>query len=85
MKLIGKYLLISPIEEETTSKGGVLMTNVDTKELRYKKASVDAVGSEVTHIKPSNVIFFDKAAGHEIRINNLVKTIVLERDVVVVL
>lgn len=37
MKLIGLNILIVPQEEETKSKGGLLMTATDSKELRYKK------------------------------------------------
>ena len=85
MKLIGKYVLILPQGEETKSKGGFLMGAQDQNELRYKKATVVAVGTDVSSMKPGNFIYFDKAAGHTIRINDDLYTIVKEVDVVVVL
>lgn len=85
MKLIGKYVLIVPQEEESKSKGGFLMGVQDQAELRYKKATVVATGSDVASMKPGNFIYFDKAAGHTIRINDDLFTIVREVDVVVVL
>jgi co-chaperonin GroES (HSP10) len=85
MKLIGLNILISPQEEETKSKGGLLMTATDSKELRYKKAKVVSVGNLVDVIEPGDFIYFDKAAGHVIRINEDLYTIITIRDVVVVI
>jgi co-chaperonin GroES (HSP10) len=85
MKLIGLNILISPQEEETKSKGGLLMTATDSKELRYKKAKVVSVGNLVDVIEPGDFIYFDKSAGHVIRINEDLYTIITIRDVVVVI
>lgn len=85
MKLIGKNLLIVPQEEDTRSKAGLIMTSSDEKELRYKKATVVGVGSLVDGIKPGSFIYFDRAAGHSIRINEDLYTVITEKDVVVVL
>lgn len=85
MKLIGQNILIIPQEEETKSKGGLLMTATDSKELRYKKATVVSVGNLVEGVQPGNFIYFDKASGHAIRINEDLYTVITIRDVVVVL
>lgn len=85
MKIIGQNILIVPFEEETKSKGGLLMSASDTKELRYKKATVVAVGDLATSVKPGNFIYFDKAAGHSIRVNEDIYTVIRLQDVVVVL
>lgn len=85
MKVIGPNILIVPQEEETKSKGGLLMSASDTKELRYKKATVVAVGNMVDGVMPGNFIYFDKAAGHTIRVNEDLYTVITIRDVVVVL
>ena len=85
MHVIGNNILIVPQEEETKTKGGLLMSASDTKELRYKKATVAAVGNAVEGIKPGNFIYFDKAAGHGIRVNDDMYTVIRVQDVVVVL
>ena len=59
MKLIGKNILIVPQEEDTKSKGGLIMTASDVNELRYKKATVVAAGSMVDGIRPGAFIYFD--------------------------
>ena len=84
MKVIGLNILVVPFEEETKTKGGLLMSASDTKELRYKKATVVAVGDLATAVKPGNFIYFDKAAGHSIRINDDMYTVIRLQDVVVV-
>ena len=85
MKVIGNNILIVPQEEETKTKGGLLMSASDTKELRYKKATVVAVGDLADSVRPGNFIYFDKAAGHGIRVNEDMYTVIRLQDVVVVL
>ena len=85
MKVLGKNLLIVPMEEDTKSKAGLFMTATDKNELRYKKATVVSVGTDVANVKPGAFIYFDRAAGHSIRVNEDLYTVILERDIVVVL
>lgn len=85
MKMIGKYVLIVPIAEEEKTKSGLLISGTETVNMRYQKATVVSVGTDVNYIKPSNFIYYDKANGHEIRINDDHFKVILERDVVVVL
>lgn len=85
MKVIGSNILVVPINEESKTSIGLLMSASDTKELRYKKATVVAVGDLATAVKPGNFIYFDKAAGHSIRINEDMYTVIRLQDVVVVL
>ena len=61
------------------------MTATDTKELRYKKATVVSVGNQVDGLSMGDCIYFDRAAGHVIRINEDLYTVITLRDVVVVL
>jgi len=86
MRAIGKYIVISPIVEETKSKSGLIMTSEDENELRYGKATVVHVGGDViAGIDSSSVIYYDRRAGHGVRIQSLQYHIILERDVVLVL
>ena len=85
MHLIGKNILIVPVSEEEKTKSGLLISGTETSNMRYQKANVEAVGTDVAHIKPGNVIYFDKANSHDIRINDKPFKVILERDVVVVL
>tara|TARA_R110000751_G_scaffold135641_1_gene238488 strand:- start:735 stop:992 length:258 start_codon:yes stop_codon:yes gene_type:complete len=85
MKPINKYIIILPIEEEMVSSSGLLLSAEDSKSFRYKKARVIESGTQVDSIKTGDVIYFDKTAGHSMMIGNDTYTIIVERDVVVVL
>ena len=85
MKPIGKYIVIKPIEEELKTKSGLLLSNEDANNFRYKKGRVVKSGTDVSVIKSEDIIYYDKAAGHQMFINDEVYMIILERDVVVVL
>jgi co-chaperonin GroES (HSP10) len=85
MKPINKYIIILPIEEEMVSSSGLLLSAEDSQSFRYKKARVIESGTQVDSIKTGDVIYFDKTAGHSMMIGNDTYTIIVERDVVVVL
>jgi co-chaperonin GroES (HSP10) len=85
MKPINKYIIILPIEEEMVSASGLLLSAEDSKSFRYKKARVIESGTQVDSIKTGDVIYFDKTAGHSMMIGKDTYTIIVERDVVVVL
>ncbi|MEY2869577.1 MAG: Chaperonin 10 Kd subunit [Bacteroidota bacterium] len=77
--------MISPIVEAEKSKSGLLLSGTDSTNMRYQKAKVVNVGTDVPTLKSEDVIYYDKANGHDIRIDEIVYRIILERDVVVVL
>ena len=86
MRAIGKYIVIEPIVEETKSQSGLIMTNEDESDLRYGKATVKYVGGDVvTDVAEDSVIYYDRRAGHGVRIQNRQYHIIQERDVVIVL
>ena len=85
MKPIGKYILINAIEEEIETSSGLLLSGDEVNQLRYKKAEIIAVGTDVHDIKIGDKIYFDKRAGYTMMIGSDSYTLISERDVVVVL
>lgn len=85
MQAINKYIIIETIAEEIKTESGLLLSGDDANQLRYKKGRVVNPGTEVIVIKPGDEIYYDKASGHEVVINGEKYSIILERDVVVVL
>tara|TARA_R100000654_G_C2662209_1_gene124832 strand:- start:239 stop:496 length:258 start_codon:yes stop_codon:yes gene_type:complete len=85
MRPIGKNIVIKTIEEEIKTNSGLLLSAEDTKSLRYKKAIVVAVGSDVSVIKKGETIQYDKRAGYTMLIKDEQFTIIQEKDVVLVL
>jgi co-chaperonin GroES (HSP10) len=85
MKAINKYIIIKTIEQEVKTSSGLLLSAHDVEEFRYKKGEVTMPGTEVKDIKKGDLIYYDKMAGYTIILEEQQYTIILERDVVVVL
>ena len=84
MQPIGKYILIHPVNEEMETQSGLLLTSDDVGELRYRKATVVASGTEVTAISSDDTIYYDSRAGHSMMIKDIQYSVIRESDVVVV-
>ncbi len=85
MKPIGKYIVIKKISEELKTNSGILLSAQDASDLRYRKGEVVKQGTDVSVINEGDFIYYDKAAGHEMLIEDNPYTVITERDVVVVL
>ena len=69
MKAIGKYIVIDPIKEvDTKTKGGLILAESQREDIRYRKAKIVTVGSDVNVLKKGNEIYYDRSAGFNIEI-----------------
>jgi co-chaperonin GroES (HSP10) len=85
MKAVNKYIIIEKINQEIKTASGLLLSGDDANEFRYNKGIVIIPGSNVDTVKEGDVIYYDKSSGHSMVIEDKRYTIILERDVVVVL
>jgi len=85
MKPVGKYIIIKTITEEVKTSSGLLLSQSDVDDFRYRKGYVVKPGTDVTVIKKEDLIYYDKNAGHTMMIGDNTYTIIQERDVVIVL
>jgi len=86
MKAIGKNIVIEAIKENgTKTKGGLLLAENQREDIRYRKAKVINIGTEVVGVENDNVIYYDKRAGFNIELENTIYTVIKEQDVVIVL
>tara|TARA_R110000787_G_scaffold89177_6_gene188832 strand:- start:832 stop:1089 length:258 start_codon:yes stop_codon:yes gene_type:complete len=85
MRPINKYIIVKQIKEELKTSSGLLLSADDANQFRYKKAEIIKKGENVNNMNAKDIIYYDKAAGHEILLKDEPHTIILERDVVVVL
>lgn len=85
MQPIGKYIVVIPIDEEITTKSGLLLSGQDAGQMRYKKAKVVAQGTDVKNIKADDEIYYDKGHGFTMMIRDDQYTVIQEHHVVVVL
>tara|TARA_R110002020_G_scaffold83781_5_gene208134 strand:- start:8332 stop:8589 length:258 start_codon:yes stop_codon:yes gene_type:complete len=85
MKPIGKYIIIKEIKEELKTDSGLLLSAQDASDFRYRKGEVIKPGTDVSVISQGDIIYYDKASGHDMLIEDNPYTVITERDVVVVL
>ena len=84
MKPIGKYIVITGIEEEVKTESGLILSGEDMNEFRYKRGVVVEPGTDVTTIKKGDKIYYDKAQSFTMIIGEGHYSIIRESDVVVV-
>ena len=86
MKAIGRNLIINKAKEGTTkTTGGLLLAESQRDDIRYIQATVVSAGDEVAGVKPNDVIYFDRHAGHKIELDKETYHVIKAQDVVVVL
>ena len=85
MRPIGKFIVIKDIQEEIKTNSGLILSGEDTNQLRYKRAEVVAVGTDVDVIDEGDELYYDKSHSFTMLIDNEQYTIISERDVVVVI
>jgi len=85
MKPLNKYIIVSEVKEEQMADTGLVMSGTDMNNMRYNKAEVVAPGTEVETVNPGDVVYYDKRQSFKMIIEEKPVTIILERDIVVVL
>jgi co-chaperonin GroES (HSP10) len=84
MQAIGKYIIISKIEEQVETKSGLLLSSEDMKGMRYGRGTVINVGGDVNVIKDGDDIYYSKNRAYTMVIEDEPYTVITEGDVVVV-
>jgi len=85
MKPIGKFIVIKTVDEELKTESGLFLSGEDMNQMRYKRGLVIESGTDVLNIKKDDDIYYDKAHGFTMLIDDKQYTIIREADVVVVL
>lgn len=83
MKAIGTNVVLRKTVEEVKSKSGLILSEVNEKDIRYKLAEVVSAGEDVKDLSSGDSVYYDSAAGSDIRINGEKLTVVNERNIVV--
>lgn len=85
MKAFGKTILVKPIKEEVKNKAGIIITDVNDREIRYKLGSVHSIGDSVKGVKEGDSLYYDKMSASEIRVEGEKLLVIQETDVRVIL
>lgn len=83
MKAIGSFVVVEVQQEEVKTKGGLILTEANEMNMRYKLARVVSAGEDVKDLDTDDKIYYDSAAGSDIRIDGKKYVVVNERQIVV--
>lgn len=83
MIALGTFVVLRKEKEEVKNTSGLIMTEYTDKDIRYKLAEVVSAGDDVIGLNPGDKVYFDSAAGSEIRIEGERLTVVPDRQIVV--
>jgi len=85
MQAVNHYIIINPIKEEPKEQNGLIITDAHTDDVRYLKGEIVSVGFATEGLKPGDLIYYDRHAGHGIEQDGKLLKVIQQRDVVVVL
>jgi len=86
MKAVGKFIVIDPVKEtDVTTKGGLILAEKQREDIRYRQATIVAVGTLVEGIVPGDKVYYDKSSGFNIEIEKEQYKVIKEFDIVIVL
>ena len=84
MKAVNHYIIVENIKTEPKKVAGLLMTEELDDDNRYIKAKVISIGNLVEGIKETDIVYYDKHAGHDISWKDTLYMVIQDRDVVLV-
>jgi len=84
MKAINHYVVVDKIKTEQKKIAGLIMTEDLDEDNRYVKANVVSVGNLVEGIKDSDVVYYDKHAGHGVQFEDKLYFVIKASDIVLV-
>jgi co-chaperonin GroES (HSP10) len=84
MKAINHYLIVDDIKEEQKKIAGLIFTEKTDVDNRYVKAKIISCGDKVEGLKNSDIVFYDKHAGHGIAYDNKLYKVIKITDIVLV-
>lgn len=85
MRAFGKTLVISEVKEEVKNKLGLIITEANDRDIRYKLGEVFMAGELVEDIKSGDKLYYDKVNASELRLDGKKYQIINLSDVRVVL
>lgn len=84
MKAIGSFVVIETEKEEVKNSMGLIMTEANEKSIRYKLGKVKSVGDDVNGLSVGDSIYYDSAAGSDVRIDGQRLIVIHDRNIAIV-
>ena len=84
MRAVNHYIIVENIKTEPKKVAGLIMTEEIDQDNRYIKAKVISIGNLVEGIKETDIVYYDKHAGHDISWKDTLYRVIRDGDVVLV-
>ena len=84
MQAINYYLIVDKIKEAPQKVGGLELTEKQNKDVRYLKGKVISAGHLAEGLNKSDIVHYDKVAGHGIELNDKLYYVLKLGDIVLV-
>ena len=84
MKAINNYIIVENIKEGPKKVAGLIMTEETDQDNRYIRANVISIGNLVEGIKETDIVYYDKHAGHSIQHKDKLYQVIRSGDVVLI-
>ena len=84
MRAINHYIIAKNIKTEPKKVAGLLMTEELDDDNRYIKAKVISIGNLVEGIKETDIVYYDKHAGHGVQYKDILYQVIRSGDVVLI-
>ena len=84
MKAINDYVIVDIVKEEPKKVSGLILTDETDETNRYIKAKVISIGNLVEGIKETDIVYYDKHAGHGVQYKDILYQVIRSGDVVLI-
>ena len=84
MKAVNHYVVVDRIKENKKTKSGLILDEAKDEEIRYFKGKIIAAGNLVEVIKESDIVWYDRHAGHGIEFEDKFYFVIKSSDIVLV-
>ena len=84
MRAVNNYIIVKNIKTGPKKVAGLIMTDETDQDNRYIKADVISTGNLVEGVKETNIVYYDKHAGHDIQYKDILYRVIRSGDVVLI-
>ena len=84
MRAINHYIIAKNIKTEPKKVAGLIMTDDTDVDNRYIKAKIISTGNLVEGIKETDIVYYDKHAGHGVQYKDILYQVIRSGDVVLI-
>ena len=84
MKAVNNYIVVEKIKQGPKKVGGLILTEDIDDDNRYLKAKIISIGNLVEGIKKTDIVYYDKHAGHGVQYKDILYHVIRSGDVVLI-